>query len=182
MSQGIHGQHNNMQERSCLRVTPHPPFIAFWGFQGFKPLVRDLAPFFGLLSPSTLILAPFRVLAPFGGLYLLGEYFRLLFGVFKPFSSSLSLFQGREWVSLGGVGHVELSEGFFGLTWVQQHTMIIYIRISSKVTNTSTFPLNQEVILSLYIHQHICSCLHRIIIITYSQSLHHSCCHHLLTI
>ena len=24
--------------------------------------------------------------------------------------------EGREWVSLGGVGHVELSEGFFGLT------------------------------------------------------------------
>ena len=29
MSQGIHGQHNSMQGRSCLRVTPHPPFIAF---------------------------------------------------------------------------------------------------------------------------------------------------------
>ena len=28
-SQGIHGQHNNMQEKCCLRVTPHPPFIAF---------------------------------------------------------------------------------------------------------------------------------------------------------
>ena len=24
--------------------------------------------------------------------------------------------EGRAWVSLGGVGHVELSEGFFGLT------------------------------------------------------------------
>ena len=24
--------------------------------------------------------------------------------------------KGRVWVSLGGVGHVELSEGFFGLT------------------------------------------------------------------
>ena len=24
--------------------------------------------------------------------------------------------EGCEWVSLGGVGHVELSEGFFGLT------------------------------------------------------------------
>ena len=23
--------------------------------------------------------------------------------------------EGREWVSFGGVGHVELSEGFFGL-------------------------------------------------------------------
>ena len=26
--------------------------------------------------------------------------------------------EGREWVSLGGVGHVELSEGFFGLTYL----------------------------------------------------------------
>ena len=24
--------------------------------------------------------------------------------------------EGRVWVSLGGVGHVDLSEGFFGLT------------------------------------------------------------------
>ena len=24
--------------------------------------------------------------------------------------------EGHEWVSLGGVGHVEMSEGFFGLT------------------------------------------------------------------
>ena len=24
--------------------------------------------------------------------------------------------KGRAWVSMGGVGHVELSEGFFGLT------------------------------------------------------------------
>ena len=31
-SQGIHGKHNNMQGRSVLRVTPHPPFIAFLGF------------------------------------------------------------------------------------------------------------------------------------------------------
>ena len=29
--------------RSVLRVTPHPPFIAFP--RGFKPLVRVLAPF-----------------------------------------------------------------------------------------------------------------------------------------
>ena len=26
------GQHNSMQGRNVLRVTPHPPFIAFWGF------------------------------------------------------------------------------------------------------------------------------------------------------
>ena len=28
-SQSIHGQHNNRQGRSVLRVTPHPPFIVF---------------------------------------------------------------------------------------------------------------------------------------------------------
>ena len=32
---------------------------------------------------------------------------------------------------------------------VKQHTMIIHIKISSEVTNTSTLPLNQEGILSL---------------------------------
>ena len=30
-SQGIHGKHNSMQEKSCLRVTPTSPFIAFLG-------------------------------------------------------------------------------------------------------------------------------------------------------
>ena len=34
VSQGIHGKHNSMQERSCLRVTPHPPFTAFLGLWG----------------------------------------------------------------------------------------------------------------------------------------------------
>ena len=28
----------------------------------------------------------------------------------------MGCYEGRVWVSLGGVGHVELSEGFFGLT------------------------------------------------------------------
>ena len=28
----------------------------------------------------------------------------------------MELYEGHEMVSLGGVGHVELSEGFFGLT------------------------------------------------------------------
>ena len=38
VSQGIHGQHNNMQGRSVLRVTPHPPFIAFpRGFRVLSP-------------------------------------------------------------------------------------------------------------------------------------------------
>ena len=35
-SQGIHGYHNSMQGRSVLRVTPHPPFIAF--LRGFRVL------------------------------------------------------------------------------------------------------------------------------------------------
>ena len=28
----------------------------------------------------------------------------------------MGCYERRSWVSLGGVGHVELSEGFFGLT------------------------------------------------------------------
>ena len=32
--------------------------------------------------------------------------------------------EGHVWVSLGGVGHVELTEGFFGLTYlVPQHSI-----------------------------------------------------------
>ena len=31
--------------------------------------------------------------------------------------------EGRAWMSVGGVGHVELSEGFFGLT----KSMVIYL-------------------------------------------------------
>ena len=34
-SQGIYGKHNNMQGKSCLRVTPSPPFISFLGLLGF---------------------------------------------------------------------------------------------------------------------------------------------------
>ena len=33
--------------------------------------------------------------------------------------------EGRAWVSLGGVGHVELSEGFFGLTLIIRITHLI---------------------------------------------------------
>ena len=28
----------------------------------------------------------------------------------------MGCYEGHVWVSLGGVGHIELSEGFFGLT------------------------------------------------------------------
>ena len=33
----------------------------------------------------------------------------------------MGLNEGHVWVSLGGVGHVELSEGFFGLTGSFDH-------------------------------------------------------------
>ena len=37
-SQGIHEQHNSMQEKSYLRMTPTPPFIAFpRGFRVLSP-------------------------------------------------------------------------------------------------------------------------------------------------
>ena len=41
-SQGINGQHNSMQEKSCLRVTPTPPFIVFLG------IFRVLTPWSGI--------------------------------------------------------------------------------------------------------------------------------------
>ena len=41
-SQGTHGKHNSMQGKCCLRVTPHPPFIAFLG------IFRVLSPWLGL--------------------------------------------------------------------------------------------------------------------------------------
>ena len=51
-SQSIHGQHNNRQGRSLLRVSPHPPFIVFprdfrvlaLG-QGFSPFLPKFIPF-----------------------------------------------------------------------------------------------------------------------------------------
>ena len=51
--------------RSVLRVTPHPPFIAFQrGFRVLSPW-SGFYPLFGILAPFTLTLAPFRVLSPF---------------------------------------------------------------------------------------------------------------------
>ena len=89
VSQGIHEQHNNMQGRSVLRVTPHPPFIAFpRGFrvlslgQGFSPFHPKFSSFYGF-SPFLRDLAP-------------RELFWAPFWSFYPFSSSLG--------SLGGVG------------------------------------------------------------------------------
>ena len=32
--------------------------------------------------------------------------------------------EGRAWVSMGGVGHIEMSEGFFGLTEAVDSTTI----------------------------------------------------------
>ena len=40
-SQSIHGQHNNMEMRSVLRVNPHPPYIVFpRGFRVLSPWLR----------------------------------------------------------------------------------------------------------------------------------------------
>ena len=64
-SQGIHGKHNSMQGRSVLRVTPHPPFIAFLGtFRVLNPwseiyLFWDFSPFWGVLALMRLFWAPF---------------------------------------------------------------------------------------------------------------------------
>ena len=44
--------------------------------------------------------------------------FKALFHIFKPSrrcGCQMGLNEGCVWMSLGGVGHVELSEGFFGL-------------------------------------------------------------------
>ena len=37
--------------------------------------------------------------------------------------------EGRECVSLGGVGHVELSEGFFGLTMMMINMMMMKMMV-----------------------------------------------------
>ena len=37
----------------------------------------------------------------------------------------MGLNEGRAWVSLGGVGHVELSEGFFGLTYTKGKNVVL---------------------------------------------------------
>ena len=55
VSRHSHGQHNDRERRSLLRVTPTPLFIAFSKDLRFKPLVRALAPFLGFypLSPNS---------------------------------------------------------------------------------------------------------------------------------
>ena len=35
--------------------------------------------------------------------------------------------EAHEWVSLGGVGHVELSEGFFGLTGIMPSSGVVVL-------------------------------------------------------
>ena len=95
-SQSIHEQHNNMQMRIILRVTPHPPFIVFprdfrvlspWS--GIQPLFWAFSPFYPNFSPFQGFSPFFRALAPRG-------LFWALFWGFYPFSSSL--------VSFGGAG------------------------------------------------------------------------------
>ena len=49
--------------------------------------------------------------------------FKAPFHIFKPFlgcGGQMGSNEGRVWVSLGGVGHAELSEGFFGLKVASQ--------------------------------------------------------------
>ena len=87
-SQSIHGQHNNRQVRSVLRVTPHPPYIAFP--RGFRVLIpwSGLQPLFGDFSPFCPNFSPF-----FSDLAPRGIFWALYWG-FYPFSSSLGSFGG----------------------------------------------------------------------------------------
>ena len=45
----------------------------------------------------------------------------------------MGCYEGRVWVSLHGVGHVEMSEGFFGLTPIIEEIMI-----SREIFNITT--------------------------------------------
>ena len=41
----------------------------------------------------------------------------------------MGCYKGRTWVSLGGIGHVELSEGFFGLTIMDDEPIILLLYV-----------------------------------------------------
>ena len=64
-----------------------------------------------------------------------------------------------------------LKQAKTSLMGVQQHTMIIYIKISSEVTNTSTLILTRKVFSLFHNHQHIWSSLHHEVIESSSQLL-----------
>ena len=93
-SQSIHGQHNNRQVRSVLRVTPHPPYIVFpRGFRVLSPWSR-LQPLFWAFSPFHPNFSPFQGFSPFLRALALRGLFWALFWRFQPFSSSLGSFGG----------------------------------------------------------------------------------------
>ena len=48
----------------------------------------------------------------------------------------MGLNEGHAWVSLGGVGYVELSEGFFGLTLMSPRKIIKVLRYIIAPTYT----------------------------------------------
>ena len=93
-SQSIHGQHNNRQVRSVLRVTPHPPYIVFpRGFRVLSPCSR-LYPLFWAFNPFRPNFSPFQGFSPFFRALAPGGLFWALFWGFYPFSSSLGSFGG----------------------------------------------------------------------------------------
>ena len=93
-SQSIHGQHNNRQVRSVLRVTPHPPFIVFpRDFRVLSPW-SGLQPLFWAFSPLCPNFSPFQGFSPFLRALAPRGLFWALFWGFQPFSSSLGSFGG----------------------------------------------------------------------------------------
>ena len=61
--------------------------------------------------------------------------------------------EGRVWMSLGGVGHVELTKGFFGLTHVQHD---IHIPISLEPNYSSHLVENKADLLPSTITAETC--------------------------
>ena len=61
--------------------------------------------------------------------------------------------EGRAWMSLGGVGHVELSEGFFGLTALVCMASMYYVARMFQITCTRKMVQNysQNKLLSMQI-------------------------------
>ena len=95
-----HGQSNSRKMGSVLRVNPTLVFIFFSEFQGFKPLVRALAPVqvFNPLPPISQLLwgfqAPFRGFSRFLKALAPLRAIQALLWVFKPFLVFLNLYKG----------------------------------------------------------------------------------------
>ena len=76
------GQHNSMQGRNLLRVTPHPPFIVFpRDFRVLSPW-SGIEPLFWAFSPFHPNFSPFQGFSPFLRALALGVLFWALFGGF----------------------------------------------------------------------------------------------------